>query len=95
MGSDTFRHLHTWVEWEKILTLVHLLVVKRPGEKLEHPLINHQAYTQISHQEVNCSSTQLRQDLQHGWAIDELQSPIAGLHTEVQAYIRTHRLYCP
>ena len=31
LGMDAFADLHQWYQWEKILTLCHLVVTKRPG----------------------------------------------------------------
>ncbi|ASQ45765.1 nicotinate-nucleotide adenylyltransferase [Legionella clemsonensis] len=31
MGLDTFRQLPQWYQWEKLLSLANLLIVKRPG----------------------------------------------------------------
>ncbi len=32
IGADSFNQFHRWHEWEKILTLCHLIVVDRPGQ---------------------------------------------------------------
>lgn len=34
LGMDAFLHFNQWRQWEKILTLAHLIVVNRPGFSL-------------------------------------------------------------
>lgn len=31
LGMDAFSHFNEWYQWEKILTLAHLIIVNRPG----------------------------------------------------------------
>jgi nicotinate-nucleotide adenylyltransferase len=40
MGGDAFLQLHTWHEWEHILTLAHIVVGYRPGFTLEKRIHN-------------------------------------------------------
>jgi len=35
MGGDAFLLLHTWHEWEKLFELAHIVVMQRPGRKVE------------------------------------------------------------
>lgn len=37
MGADSWTEITTWREWEKLTTLANLIVVTRPGFKLEVP----------------------------------------------------------
>ena len=37
MGADSWTEITTWREWEKLTTLANLIVVTRPGYKLEVP----------------------------------------------------------
>lgn len=37
IGQDSLLSIDTWHEWNKILTLCHLLVCKRPGYSLDFP----------------------------------------------------------
>lgn len=37
MGADSWTEITTWRSWEKLTTLAHLIVVTRPGFKLEVP----------------------------------------------------------
>lgn len=41
MGADSFQQLHTWHQWEDLLTQAHLVLASRPGYPLptEGPLI--------------------------------------------------------
>ena len=34
MGADSWQDITTWREWEKVLTLVNIVVVTRPGYKI-------------------------------------------------------------
>lgn len=34
MGADAFAHLHAWHQWERLLTLGHIVVFSRPGSVL-------------------------------------------------------------
>ena len=31
VGTDAFKHLHTWRDWEELIELAHIVVVHRPG----------------------------------------------------------------
>jgi nicotinate-nucleotide adenylyltransferase len=35
MGGDAFLSLHTWHAWEKLFELAHIVVMQRPGRKVE------------------------------------------------------------
>ena len=35
IGTDAFNEIHTWRRWREVLDLCHLLVLPRPGAKLE------------------------------------------------------------
>ncbi|EGT3621323.1 nicotinate-nucleotide adenylyltransferase [Morganella morganii] len=37
IGQDSLLSIDTWYEWDKILTLCHILVCKRPGYTLDFP----------------------------------------------------------
>ncbi|MEY1090096.1 nicotinate-nucleotide adenylyltransferase [Morganella morganii] len=37
IGQDSLLTIDTWHEWDKILTLCHILVCKRPGYSLDFP----------------------------------------------------------
>ncbi len=37
MGADSWTEITTWREWEKLITLANLIVVTRPGFKLDVP----------------------------------------------------------
>lgn len=37
IGQDSLLSIDTWHEWDKILTLCHILVCKRPGYTLDFP----------------------------------------------------------
>lgn len=40
LGSDAFNQLHTWREWQQVLSLAHVVVVDRPGNNdLPNPVI--------------------------------------------------------
>ena len=35
MGMDAFQKLDTWHEWASLISLAHIIVVRRPGAELE------------------------------------------------------------
>ncbi len=35
MGADSWDEITTWREWEKVLTIVNIIVVTRPGYEIE------------------------------------------------------------
>lgn len=37
MGADSWMEITTWREWEKLTTLAHLIVVTRPGFRVDVP----------------------------------------------------------
>lgn len=37
MGGDAFLDLHTWHQWRRLLTLTHLVVIRRPGASRAWP----------------------------------------------------------
>ncbi|MGV3346345.1 nicotinate-nucleotide adenylyltransferase [Enterobacteriaceae bacterium LUAb1] len=58
IGQDSLLTLHTWYRWQDLLSLCHLLVLKRPGYPLE--MKNHRLQ-QWLHQHRACDITQLNQ----------------------------------
>ncbi len=50
MGTDSFNSLHTWHEWESIIRLCNIFVLKRGNEALRH-------FPQVS-EYLNCSSNE-------------------------------------
>jgi nicotinate-nucleotide adenylyltransferase len=35
IGADSWQEIGTWREWERVLTLTHIIVVTRPGSEIE------------------------------------------------------------
>ena len=42
MGSDAFARLDSWYQWEKLLSLAHIVVLTRPGENIPEDCRAHQ-----------------------------------------------------
>ncbi len=106
LGMDAFLLFNQWREWEKILTLAHLIVVNRPGFQLPN-----NAWSQALLAKQQVSDYQgLTQALSGGILIQDMPpSPISAtsirqyatpnlrdaLPTTVLNYIRQHHLYEP
>jgi nicotinate-nucleotide adenylyltransferase len=88
IGQDQYAALHTWRDWQTLLSLVVLAVANRPGE-LPRP---HEDVLRHPHQVVplnmlDISATDIRQRVSRGADIQHLVPP------EVARYIETHGLY--
>jgi nicotinate-nucleotide adenylyltransferase len=88
IGQDQYAALHTWRDWQTLLSLVMLAVANRPGE-LPRP---HEDVLRHPHQVVplnmlDISATDIRQRVSRGADIQHLVPP------EVARYIETHGLY--
>ena len=73
IGSDSMAKFSSWYRYREILQLVELLVARRPGEKpsTDDAEIAENS-TFIGHEPVNISSTEIRERIGRGEAIDEL-----------------------
>lgn len=101
MGLDAFVDLASWYHWEEILTLVHLLVLPRPGwdgREVGGPIPLTGAAEELERRQaglvllcetprIDVSATQIRRDIAAG------RSPAEQLPEAVWAYIREHGLY--
>lgn len=98
IGSDQAANFHTWHEYERLMALADPAVMPRLPWTADS-LIEHIALTQSPQQAdqwrsrlidmpvMNTSSTEIRQRIKKGLAIDEMVSPL------IEAYIRKHALY--
>ena len=90
IGQDQYARLHTWREWQSLLTLVTVAVAARageavtPSEELSHT--PHRLLT-LAMQEQHISSTEVRELASRGEDI----CPMVGV--AVAEYITQHRLY--
>jgi nicotinate-nucleotide adenylyltransferase len=91
MGADSWAEITTWREWEKLTTLANLIVVTRPGFKLEIPEPKpgrKQIFTTDAVM-LDVSATEVRQASRQG--NDEKLNKLVPL--EVANYIRKYGLY--
>ena len=79
LGADAYHHFHTWHEPEKILELVELIVVCRPGQAQNKIHIDIDAF--------DVSSTQVRAAIQAGEPFSEMLTPA------VHDFIISKKLY--
>ncbi|HKO62013.1 MAG TPA: nicotinate-nucleotide adenylyltransferase [Pyrinomonadaceae bacterium] len=91
MGADSWTEITTWREWEKLTTLANLIVVTRPGFKIDVP--ESQPGTKqvfVSNAVMlDISATQVRQAVREGDE-DKLNQLVP---LEVANYIRKYGLY--
>ena len=91
MGADSWTEITTWRSWEKLTTLAHLIVVTRPGFKLEVP-DPQPGSKQVFVSDVvmmDVSATQVREAAREGDA--ERLNKLVPL--DVANYIRKYGLY--
>jgi nicotinate-nucleotide adenylyltransferase len=88
IGQDQYAGLHTWGDWQELVSRVTLAVANRPGvaaavdpQVLAHP---HRA---VPLPMIDISSTDIRQRVAAGQDISQLVPP------EVARYIEQHGLY--
>ena len=105
LGMDAFLHFNEWREWQKILTLAHLIVVNRPGFELPH---ENPLQALLAHQQIYSSQDLTQSMCGHILLQNIPPSPIAATHIRqrlvsnhpqndlppaVLAYIQHHGLY--
>lgn len=73
MGGDAFLQLHTWHEWEEILSLAHIVVGYRPGYALQKRIHGATRELREHYQERLCTVEYLSQ--QPAGGIAELAIP--------------------
>lgn len=84
VGADALADFHRWKDYEEILTMAELAVIERPGRPAVAPRV---AARQLTMAPMNVSSTDIRQRVRRGEAIDDL------VPAAVARYIAEHRLY--
>ena len=96
IGQDQYLGLHTWHDWQTLLSLVVLAVALRPpvGNELgaaspgqPHPDVQRRAHRQVALPMMDISSTDIRRRAQQGADFSHLVPPA------VARYIETHGLY--
>ena len=103
IGSDAFNHLKTWHQWQHLFDYAHIVVMTRPGFKIQNldeffkaRLANE--ITELAHNlagklyfqqvtQLDISATAIRD------MIAEQRNPGFLLPDTVIAYIRQHKLY--
>jgi nicotinate-nucleotide adenylyltransferase len=87
-GQDQYANLHTWHDWQELLSLVVLAVANRPGVAPHvHPTVLRHPHRSVPLAMLDISSTDIRQRVAAGQDIGDLVPP------EVARYIELHRLY--
>ena len=89
MGADSWMEITTWRKWEKLTTLVNLIVVTRPGFKLEVPEPQRKKVFVSDAVMIDVSATQVRRAAREG--NEQILSKLVPL--EVANYIRKYGLY--
>lgn len=110
LGMDAMRHFDSWQRYLHILSLVHIVVMQRPGNDLEQLRSHPTVYTLIEQHRANAVADLQRQSAGLIWMQPVTQLAIAA--TEIRAmcargeaihylvpdavreYIHQHKLYC-
>ena len=91
IGQDQYCGLHTWKDWQTLLSLVELAVANRPGDldktRTPHPDVQRFPHRMVPLPMLDISSTDIRQRVAAGADISHLVPP------GVARYIETHGLY--
>lgn len=83
IGGDSVENLHSWYEIDRLVELVQMVGVKRPGTVA----VTDYAVRMVEAPEINLSSTLLRQRFKEGGTVRYL------VPASVEAYIREEGLY--
>lgn len=86
-GADALDALDQWHEPDALIELAHFVGVQRPGHADPTPSIPRTAWSLVSMEPVDVSSTDIRARVRHGDPIDHL------VPAAVAAYIHEHGLY--
>ena len=88
IGQDQYAALHTWRDWQILLSLVTLAVANRPGpQRAAAPEVQAFAHRAVPLAMLDISSTDIRQRIASGVDISKL------VPQQVARYIETHGLY--
>jgi nicotinate-nucleotide adenylyltransferase len=88
IGHDQYAGLHTWKDWQELLSRVVLAVANRPGEVPDvHPDVQRFPHRCVPLAMLDISSTDIRRRVAEGGDISRLVPP------EVARYIDQHALY--
>lgn len=88
IGEDSFLHFTNWYKWQQIIEKCMLLVAGRPnsGDRELPKKLRSQARF-IKHEEVEISSSNIREKLRNGEKVNQY------LPVKVRDYIKNHQLY--
>jgi nicotinate-nucleotide adenylyltransferase len=88
IGQDQYTGLHTWKDWQTLLSLVELAVANRPGDgRRPNPDVQAFPHRMVPLPMLDISSTDIRTRVAAGLDISHLVPP------GVARYIETHGLY--
>ncbi len=87
IGADSFNDFHYWYRWEEILDLVPLVVLQRPGEKIDSERYPKARVTVVQNARLDISSTDIRNRITEGRSIRYL------LPEDVREYINRKGVY--
>lgn len=85
VGADLSRTMETWERPDELKTMIHLAVLSRPGSPLELP--EGWRAVAVASDEIDLSSSMIRQKVADGASIEGLVAP------GVMQHIARHRLY--
>jgi nicotinate-nucleotide adenylyltransferase len=96
IGSDSFADLHHWVRWREIPSLARLVVLARPGWRLDESslavelqeLARDERVVLLHQPPVDVSATRLRELFARGE-----QPPAGWVHESVIRYVQKYDLY--
>lgn len=86
-GADALSTFATWHEADQVASMAHFVGVNRPGHRLEQPAIGQAHWSLVEIPALAISSTQCRERVAAGLAIEYLVPP------SVCRYIETRGLY--
>ncbi|MDQ8193850.1 nicotinate (nicotinamide) nucleotide adenylyltransferase [Coraliomargarita sp. SDUM461004] len=87
IGADQFECLHRWHRIEDIVSMLHFIVLQRPGHSIAESKVPGLKYTEVQAPLMTHSSSEIRFLLKQGRATEDLLPPA------VEAFISSHGLY--
>ena len=84
IGADAFNEITSWHRWEELITMIHFIVVSRPGE--EYVVPEGAVVYRLEGLDLHVSSSAIRERLAQGESVPEV--PV-----EVREYISQRGLY--
>ena len=83
IGQDACNLLHTWFNWEQLFVLAHIVILTRPGSRLEY----HQLVANKIHRHLSADMLDLRNS-QAGAVLNLEVTPVDISSTQIKTFIR-------